>query len=218
MEQEQLRTGPVLAYVENGVAMAYDRGSAAWTFELDWWGVCGQGPTEEAALAELRTRVGEELVVAERIEGDELVFARDRLPCTEAERQRTLVILADARAGTIGLVRACSDAVLDWDDSERELPTYARWRTLRQLAWHVVDAESRYYLPSTGFGYREPLPDLLDELEASGEHVRATLAAMPADAAAGQGWTAVKLLRRLAWHERGELDVMRAIALRTPRK
>ena len=158
------RSGPVLAYVENGVAMAYDRGSAAWTFELGWWGVCGQGPTEEAALGELRTRVGEELVVAERVEGDELVFARDRLP------------------------------------------------------WHVVDTESRYYLPSTGLGYREPVPDLLDELEASCEHVRATLATMPADAAVGQGWAAVKLLRRLAWHECGELDVMRAIALRTPRK
>lgn len=149
----------MLAYVENGVAMAFDRGSAAWTFELDWWGVCGQGPDEVAALADLRRRVGEEVVVAERIDGDELVFARDQVPCTEAERQRTLEILADTRASTSTLLRSCTDAVLDWDDPERELPTYARWRTVRQLAWHLADTESRYYLPSTGLGYREPLPD-----------------------------------------------------------
>ncbi|MBM7786250.1 DinB family protein [Tenggerimyces flavus] len=201
----------MLVYVENGVAMAFDRGSAAWTFDLDWWGVCGQGVDEEAALAELTRQVGEGLVVAERIEGDEGLFARDRLPCTEAGRQRTLAILAEVRADTIALVRACSDEVLDWDDPERQLPTYARWRTIRQLAWHVVDTESRYYLPSTGLGYREPLPNLVDELEASAGHVRSTIATMPPDAAS-TGWSAVKLLRRLAWHERGELEVMRAIS------
>ena len=170
------RSGPVLAYVENGVAMAYDRGSAAWTFELGWWGVCGQGPTEEAALGELRTRGGQ-------------VRSWSRGIGPHGGGVRT--------GGTTA--RACS-------------------RGMTAPAWHVVDTESRYYLPSTGLGYREPVPDLLDELEASCEHVRATLATMPADAAVGQGWAAVKLLRRLAWHERGELDVMRAIALRTPRK
>lgn len=205
----------MLVYVENGVAMAFDRGSAAWTFDLDRWGVCGQGVDEAAALAELSRQVGAGLVVAERVEGDEGVFTRDRSACTEAERQRTMEILADVRASTIALIRSCPDELLDWDDPERELPSYAKWRTIRQLAWHVVDTESRYYLPSTGLGYREPLPDLVEELEASAVHVRSTIAAMPENAA-GAGWTAVKLLRRLAWHERGELEVMRAISRGRP--
>ncbi len=152
--------------------------------------------------------------MAERVEGDERAFARDHFPCTDPERQATLSILAATRPQTIELLRSCSAAELDWDDPERVLPSYARWRTLRQMGWHIADTESRYYLPCLGLGYQEPAHELLEELELSADHVRQTVETMPAalvvDGEQGT-WTTVKVLRRLAWHEHGELAAMRAI-------
>jgi hypothetical protein len=207
------------AYVENEVAMAYDRGSAAWSFDIADWGRCGQGTDEVEAVRDLNAQLGPDvdLVVVERLQSDELAFQRDHQPATDDERRASLAILAACRREVIALVQTCSDAVLDWDDPSRALPSYASWRTVRQLAWHIVDTESRYYLPMTGLGYREPASDLLTELELSATHVRRTVEAMPGHLVRttnGGTWTSVKLLRRLAWHERGELAVMRAQARR----
>jgi hypothetical protein len=221
----------VLAYVEVNVGMAFDHWCAAWTFDSDLWGYCGQGPDEAAAIIDLRRQISAgigtdvELVVAERLTaattGDELAFARDELSCTKAERDATLTVLAEVRPQTIALIRSSSDDMLDWDDPDRDLPSYASWRTIRQLAWHIVNTESRYYLPCTGLEYREATGDLLTELEGSAAHVRSVVPTMPADTirtdhACGT-WTTVKLLRRLAWHERGELAVMRQLAARASR-
>ncbi len=210
-------------YLEDDVAMAADRGAAAWTFDLDLWGLVGQGPDEAGALADLRghlrgDRIEAELTIVERVRGDEQAFVRDLDSCSDEERQTTLAILASCREQTRTLVASSPPEVLDWDDPSRALPRFARWRTIRQLAWHIVDTESRYYLPMAGLGYREPRPDLLDELAQSFAHVRRGVEAMPADLVRrhddGQVWTAVKLLRRLAWHERGELVVMRKLVER----
>lgn len=142
------------AYVENDAGMAQAHASAAWSFDLDHWGRCGQGGDEPSALLDLQRTLGvqTELVVAERVTGDEQAFDRDRLPCNDLERRATTMILRGVRPQTIGLIRSCSDAELDWDDPERVLPSYARWRTLRQMGWHVADTESRYYLPCLGLG------------------------------------------------------------------
>lgn len=96
----------VSAYVENGVAMASDHGSAAWLFDPGYWGLCGQGSDEASALLDLRRLLGRhvEVAVAERVEGDERAFARDRFPCTDSERQATLSILAETRRQTIELL------------------------------------------------------------------------------------------------------------------
>jgi hypothetical protein len=206
----------VRAYVENGVGMGFDYGSAAWSFQLNSWGQCGQGTTEAAALVDLQRRLDapDEIAVIERVQGDEQVFARDRLPCTAVERRATLSILAEVRPKTIALLRSCSEYELDWDDPERVLPHYAGWRTLRQMGWHIADTESRYYLPSVGLAYREPAASLFEELDISAEGVRAAVETLPADRiVAGEAgiWTTVKILRRLAWHERDELTVMRAM-------
>jgi hypothetical protein len=58
----------VAVYVENDVGLAFDHGTAAWVFDLDLWGVCGQGPDECSALIELRRQIPAhvELAVAER--------------------------------------------------------------------------------------------------------------------------------------------------------
>jgi hypothetical protein len=88
---------------------------------------------------------------------------------------------------------------------------------LGQMAWHLADTESRYYLPSLG---ERPLPrggELLAELDASHRHVLARIATLPPDRIVrdrGEEWTTVKLLRRLAWHERSELRVMRRLLSR----
>jgi hypothetical protein len=205
------------AYVERGVSMATDNGCAAWTFELSWWGLCGQGTNEAAALLDLSLQTGRRLRVTERVEGDESAFARDREPCTDAERRVTLEILDRARRTTIDLVTNCPDEVLDWYDPERMLPSFASWHTLRQMAWHVVDTESRYYLPSLGMTALSRGSDLIDELHRSAAHVSAAVTAMPPDHLVEQGgevWTSVKLLRRLAWHERAEQAVMAQLAER----
>ncbi|TCC62396.1 DinB family protein [Kribbella pittospori] len=211
------------AYVETGVQMAMDDGTAAWVFDASRWGCCGQGVDEAAALRDLGAELGSDLefVVVERVVGDEQAFERDLAPAREAERAATLEILEESRRETVALIASCSPEMLDFDDPDRVLPSFAGWRTVRQLAWHIADTESRYYLPSLGLPYREPLPDLADELKQSAEYVRRAVATIPADLvrrANGEVWTTVKVLRRLAWHERSELRTLRrlvALALRS---
>lgn len=51
------------------------------------------------------------------------------------------------------------------------MPTWARWRTIRDNLWHIADTESRYYLPSLDLPSKEREPDLETELRASATHV-----------------------------------------------
>jgi len=212
------------AYVDQRAGMAEDGWSAAWTFDLEHWGTCGQGPDDDAALADLAARCGlgaealdaGTLQVAERVDraktGDETVFDRDRVPATEAEREATLAILDVMRARTLELVRGAPPSVLAYRDPHRVLPVYAWWQTVGQLALHTADTESRYYLPLLGLPARERASDLVTELEESGAHVRRVVSRMEPDLASTSdrhgSWTSVKVLRRLAWHERGELEVL----------
>lgn len=212
------------AYVDQRAGMAEDGWSAAWTFDLEHWGTCGQGPDDDAALADLAARCGlgaealdaGTLQVAERVDraktGDETVFDRDRVPATEAEREATLAILDVMRARTLELVRGAPPSVLAYRDPHRVLPVYAWWQTVGQLALHIADTESRYYLPLLGLPARERASDLVTELEESGAHVRRVVSRMEPDLASTSdrhgSWTSVKVLRRLAWHERGELEVL----------
>jgi hypothetical protein len=208
-------------YVEHGTSMAYDTGVVAWTFDVNNWGRCGQGEDERTALTELATGIGVdpgELTVVERIHGDEMAFARDHTPVTPAERAATLATVMDARVGTRALLdacRACESELLDFDNPVRVLPSWARWRTLRAMFWHVADTECRYYFPGLGLPYRPRAADLDTELEACAAHVRATVAGIPDDLVhhhRGEEWTSTKVLRRLAWHERGELVAIRELA------
>lgn len=203
-------------FVENGANLASVGGSAAWLFDASSWGICGLGPSEQEAIEDLKHRTGDtsRVIIEERIAGDEQAFGRDGQPCTEDERERTLEILRSSRQATLHLIGSCTDRELDFDDPGRVLPSFARWRTLRAMAWHVADTESRYYLPCLGLPDRERSSNLVEELLQSADHVRKTVRRMPADlTTAGRDgvWTSVKLLRRLAWHERSELDVMRSL-------
>ncbi|MGP9539141.1 hypothetical protein ACT3SP_14095 [Brachybacterium sp. AOP43-C2-M15] len=193
--------------------MAYTRGAAVWAFDADLWGVCVQAPTVERATASWRSMHGPSTVV-EALQGDEQAFGRDFLPATDAEVERTLAILAEQRPRATRLVDELSAEALDADDPGRVLPGWARWRTIRDMLWHICDTESRYYLPMTGLPARERDADLRTELAASQRHVRSVLHRMPraqVHRERGEVWTATKLLRRLAWHERGELDAIDAL-------
>ncbi len=158
-----------------------------------------------------------DLELAERIQGDELAFGADRRPAVDAEVSRTLQLLEWARADLLELLGSASEAELDWDDPEREMPAWATWRTARLMAWHIADTESRYYVASLGLEAPPRSRDLLEELDRSARHVRESLALLPRDLLVEQGsevWTTRKLLRRLAWHERGEVDAMRSLLVR----
>ncbi|MEL4357008.1 MULTISPECIES: hypothetical protein [unclassified Luteococcus] len=101
--------------------------------------------------------------------------------------------------------------MLDEQDPGRDLPEWATWRSIRDMFWHICDTESRYYLPRCGLPARERAVSLEQELEESGRHMPDVLEVMARDIDVrchDEEWTSTKLLRRLAWHEAGELDVI----------
>ena len=232
-ENECFYRGIVLVYVEATANLASDGDSAAWSFDIAHWGVAGHGATEGDAVANLLARVGRSAAlgaegglgmsgaeIAERISGDEQAFVRDGMPHTPAELRETLRILDASRVQTLALARGASDAQLDWRDPERVLPSWATWNTPREVLWHIVDTESRYYLPALGLPALPRGTDIIDELQASALYVRRALETLP-DApivhATERGqWTTVKLLRRLAWHERAELRGLRNLLGKAP--
>lgn len=196
-------------FIESGVRMAYDVGAAVWSFDPALWGSCIQARTIEDALHAFERRHGPAVVV-EQIEGDEQCFQRDRLPASDLEVGLTLKILTSQRRRTIRLFEGLPDALLDCDDPARQLPAWAHWGTIRANLWHIADTESRYYLPSLGLPSRERANDLGTELRASAAHVHVIVSRMPRDLVneGTEVWTSTKLLRRLAWHEAGEVDAI----------
>lgn len=202
-------------WVESGVGMAHDAGAAAWSFDPDLWGTCVQGETVDYAVAAFESLYGR-AHVAQHVHGDELAFERDLVPASDTELAATLDLLGRARSHTLAVL-ALPDDVLDWDDGQRSLPRFASWRTIRQTLWHIADTESRYYLPSCGLPSRPRRVDLAEELTASAAHVRHVLGSMGRDLVARAGgtvWTSTKLLRRLAWHEPGEMVAIDGILAR----
>jgi hypothetical protein len=192
--------------------MAFTTGVAVWSFERSVWGVCGQGPTEDVALADFHRRTGRTPRVVEHIHGDEQAFVRDFAELERWMPSVTVAILERARAETTALVADAPNSALDAAVQGFRRPPWARWNTARDVAWHVVDCESRYYVPSLGLEPKPRAGTLLAELEESAAFVRAVVSDLPPDIVNRTGeevWTSVKLLRRLAWHERAELPGLR---------
>jgi hypothetical protein len=165
----------------------------------------------------------ERLSVAERLDGDELAFVRDKSASTSEELSRTLQLLAWARQDLVKALKGATEDELDWVDPTRSLPRWAWWRSARQMAWHIAITESVYYLSRLGVRPPEPFasltaplpapntPDLLDLLDRSGAHVRRELPELPLDLSCehdAEIWTTTKVLRRLAWHERSENEIV----------
>lgn len=188
---------------------------AVWSFDLRAWGECTQASTETQALSRFAARVAlepRELRVVERIEGPEAIFLNDRLPATDRQIARTIEVLDEQRARTLSLLESSADSALDAQDDSVAQPAWMTWRTPRQIMRHIADTEARTYPRWCGLLEMEPVEDLQGELESSALHVRTIITAMPRTFDTehrGEVWTPVKLLRRLAWHERVESVYLR---------
>ncbi len=193
--------------------MRYDAGSTVWCFDQALWGNCVQAETEAQALAQFQELYGA-FEVVERITGDEGAFARDFQPASNEERSWTKTILQAQHERCLHALRTAPAAALDYDDPDQVIASYASWRTPRKVMWHIADTESRYYIPSCGLPARPRLADLADELAASHAYALQTIDSIPAQTQVtsdGEVWTATKLLRRLAYHERVEVDIIEAM-------
>lgn len=175
----------------------------------------------------------EEVRVIERrqITADEQAFERDHRTATDEELNRTLQVLEWARSDLLEMLSSATDEELDWGDPHRVLPDWAWWRTPRQMALHIAITESHYYLRNLGvtppalpivIGEVPTTTDLRECLRLSAEHVRRVLPQLPRDLAFryedGQEWTTTKSIWRLAWHERGENDVIRDLLAQAPQR
>lgn len=212
-----LRDAPTLAqvdvHVDRSDTMVALGEFAVWSFALEHWGECAQARDEHAALDAFARRTGADaLRVVERITGATAVFGPDLLPASDAQIERTLEVLAEQRAQSLALLDRTPPSLLHAVDETVEQPAWMAWRTPAAILRHIADTESRAYLRWTGLPHREPVDDLRAELDASAAHIRKVLRTLPRDRIAehrGETWTAVKLLRRLAWHERVELVFLR---------
>ncbi|RIX30320.1 hypothetical protein D1781_02475 [Amnibacterium setariae] len=181
---------------------------AVWSLDLAAWGECAQAETEALALEALRRRTGADgVVVTETLRGEDQLFAADRAPATDAHVTRTLAVLREERTRTIEQLRTAGPERWDREDPDVDQPGWMPWRTPAAIARHVVDTESRGYARRLGLPELEPVDDLLEELSRSAAHVRGLLASMPRTGVhryRDELWTPMRLLRRLAWHERVE--------------
>lgn len=188
---------------------------AVWSFDLSVWGECAQAASEGEALARFARRVGvavADLEVHERITGPAGVFAEDLLAADDEQISRTLEVLDAERARTLALLSTASEADLDEADPSVRQPDWMSWRTPRAILRHIADTESRTYPRWCGLPELQRVPDLREELDRSAQHIRNLLTTMPRMFQTehhGEAWTPVKLLRRLAWHERIELIFLR---------
>ena len=196
-------------YVE--VIPAADGGelARAWSFDLGQWGVSATADSISAAVDKLQQVTwASSLEVDEVIYGDERAFSRDLEPATAGERASTLTILEQSRDRTFDLMLSATE-----DDLDRPLDagdqSHNPWKTARELAWHFADVESRVLIPALGLRPRPREEALLDELRSSHNAVMEAVAKLPEAlitvTPSGSEWTSVKVLRRLAWHERQHL-------------
>jgi hypothetical protein len=188
---------------------------AVWSFDLSAWGECTQAPSESDALSPFAARVHlepEQLQVVERITGPEAIFFKDTLPASDEQIAKTIEILSEQRARTLAIVASTTDTELDAEEEGVVQPGWMTWRTPRQILRHIADTEARAYPRWCGLPELEPVEDLRLELARSALHVRDTINEMPRTFRTehrGEVWTPVKLLRRLAWHERVESVFLR---------
>ena len=197
-------------FVDASTPMAAVGEVAVWSFDLSAWGECTQAATEADAISRFAARVGldpKQLVVIEKITGPDALFLSDRLPASDMQIATTVEMLDEQRARTLSLVASVPDADMDAEDDSVAQPSWMSWRTPRQILRHIADTEARAYPRWCGLTELEPVDDLRLELERSAMHVRGLIRSMPRTFESehrGEIWTPVKLLRRLAWHERLE--------------
>jgi len=210
-------------------------GFQAWA--LDYLGLATWAPTRDEVLERMPAKYeeyrawlgvhrfgdlepGSRIDIAEEIHGDEVLFTPDRRPTTESEINRTVQLLQASRSDLISVLEDLPAAALDWDPPyERFLP-WASWRTARQVAVHIANTETHYYLTAIGFDPPwEPVPSdsewhsfladrradairFISELRGASDLVRVDNT---------EAWSVRKVLRRMVWHERLHTKSLRRI-------
>ena len=162
-------------------------------------------------------RVGSEVSeveVAQQVSGNEILFDWDYQPVSPSLIDETIDLLHATRTDLLKLVGELSDNALDWNPPYRRFPSWANWRTIREILVHIANVETHYYLRNIGI---RPTVSPADR-EVSWQHNllkhrNATLEALQRLRAEQDlsrihffdvhgGWSVGKVLRRLIWHER----------------
>ena len=158
--------------------------------------------------------------IIEEVTGDEVLFTPDYLPATAEEIGLAIRLLQATRADLVSVLGEAPPGALDWDPRYQGFLPWARWRSVRQVAAHLANTETHYYLGAIGFHPPwEPVPpegewplfladrraaaiQFLDDLKGASD-----LARVDPDA----GWSVRKVLRRMIWHERLHTKSIRRI-------
>lgn len=218
------------------VGAAHDPGVQAWVLDLQ--GFATWAPTEGEALERMPGKVEEHVAwlrdrggaatlasgpvrVVERVQGDEVLFSSDRAPASVEEIRETAWLLEQTRSELLHVVAGLSPACLDWSPPYRAFPSWASWRTVRQVVEHVALTEVGYYLPCVGHHPEVDRPgpgDWEALLERTRHETLRFLAGLEGvrdrvrfRTHGGEEWTLRKVLRRLVWHERLHTKSIRRI-------
>jgi len=152
--------------------------------------------------------------VVERVAGNETLFGWDYRPATPSFIDETIALLDATRSELLEVVTELPDGIFDWDPPYRHFPSWARWRTIRQILAHIANTETHYYLPNIGIQptisptLDEDAPwqkDLIQHREETLEALRNLKKARDLSRIRfddNGAWSVRKVLRRLVWHER----------------
>lgn len=204
-----------------------DTGWNGWCLDLP--GFATWAPSEDAVLARVPGKLAEHsrwleshgllqgpfssgLDVAERVSGDEVLFAVDREAVPAGRVDLTIRLLAATRADLLKTMGELPEAALDWDPPYSFFAPWATWRSIRQILAHIANTETHYYLTKIGWrprcsvareagdwceflaAHRAEVIDRLADLRDSSDLCR--LRQIPDDE-----WSVSKVLRRLVRHE-----------------
>lgn len=163
-----------------------------------------------------------DLTVIEELQGDELLFAPDRVPASMGEIDTTVALLAATREDLLSLIGSAPPAALTWDPPYRRFAPWADWRTVAANLAHVANAETHYYTAMIGHTTRRepalPGDDWREYLPATRAEADAFLLGLKvspdrarviepwrdsrrAGTKRMESWSARKALRRMVRHE-----------------
>ena len=218
-----------------------DAGYHAWSFPH--WGFATWAETESQVLEKVPSKLVEywqfrqrhglqqqdipsvehvRVEVVERVRGNEILFSPDYQAVTPELIEETVALLNATRADLWEVIRNAPEQVFDWDPPYRRFPSWAHWRTIRQILAHIANTETHYYLPNIGIEVDiPPAAEEGDWRESLVSHREATVEALHGlkisrDLARVEfhddgAWSVRKVLRRLVWHERLHIKNIRRI-------
>jgi hypothetical protein len=181
----------------------------------------GFGATRAVAWQKVKERAdGASLQVVEEVRGPFTVQDADTTAIFRPEREAAmrgevvdgLACLDLGRESLIASLARIDPKTFDHMPPHRSnLPTWATWRTIRQIANHVAYCEAVYYpsriLDGVGATPDYDRVDVVGHLQEAGSEVRRRLTGLDDKVLSivrersGELWSVRKVLRRLRWHQ-----------------